>query len=422
MGGRRSFVVGLVGVCAVVAGGVTVAGAKVPAPLVVSVGQNGHSANGDSAAPAVSRDGHFVAFVSSADDIVPGDGNAAADVFVRDLMTDVTTLVSVARSGGTGNGASDEPSISANGRFVAFRSAARDLVAHDTNKVDDVFVRDLVMGKTTRVSVASDGTQANFESEDPYISGDGHIVAFTSLASNIAVTTLNAEDAFTHDLRTGATVAVAGESGCGESSIAEDVAGFSADATHVAILEDCRGTDYLYDRVIATGAKQMVDEIGTGVGAGGSLSFARYTPNASKLAWLFDERWDDEIHLLDLRTQVLHRIRPRSTGLYGYGLGLSADGRRVLYIGGNGRANIGYTFGQPKVYSYDLRTHEFHYVSVPLGGPSTEANGPCSDAALSADGRVAAFSCDASDLVRGDRNDASDVFVRTVVSAPPPSL
>jgi Tol biopolymer transport system component len=419
MVGRRSVVV--IGVCAVLSCGMAHAGAAVPPPVRVSVDRGGRDANAVSSAPAVSRDGHYIAFVSLASDLVKGDHNGAADVFVRDLLGGTTTLVSESRFGGSGDSASNEPSISADGRYVAFRSAAHDLVRHDTNRVEDVFVRDLVAGRTTRVSVATDGTQADFESEDPFISGDGHIVSFTSDATNLVGATSNG-NAFTHDLRTGATVAVAGESSCPESTIFRGVAAFSADASHVAILEDCSGTEYLYDRVIATGAKQLVDSVDTGAGEGGMLTSARYSARGSKLAWLFLTRSTSEIRMLDLVTDVAHRIVPRITGVYPGGLGLSSDGHRVLYVGGNGRDDLGFTQGQAKVHSYDLRTHFLHYVSLPLGGPTKEANAPCGEPALGADGRVAAFVCDASDIVRGDRNGVADVFARSVESAPPPNL
>lgn len=422
--GRRSVLVLAIGV-ALFARGATPAGARVTPATRVSVNRVGRNANGASSAPAVSADGRYVAFVSLASDLVRGDDNDAADVFVRDLVAGTTALVSVSRFGGVGNAASDQPSISADGRVVAFRSAASDLVSHDTNGVDDVFVRDIAAVTNTRVSVATDGTQADYESEGPYISGDGGIVAFTSYASNLAPRTRTGAEVFTHDLRNGTTEIAGGhvgESACGEGPFARRVSALSADATHVAILAECPGQVSLYDRALTSGVRRLVDSTATGTGSGGSLTFVRYSADGSRMAWIFSSRSETLVKVFDPARGVRHQIDPRSTGVSWTGLSMSADGRRLLYVGGDGRDDLGFTHGQERVYSYDLRSHAIRYVSVPLGGPTAEANGPCGAPALSADGAVAAFACEASDIVRNDRNGVADVFARTVASAPPVNL
>ena len=120
------------------------------------------SGNSGSVRPVISADGRFVAFDSAASDLVANDTNGITnDVFVRDLQLGTTTLVSVNRFGtGSGNSVTRiAPVISADGRFVAFGSAASDLVANDTNGTTyDVFVRDLQLGTTTLVSINRFGT------------------------------------------------------------------------------------------------------------------------------------------------------------------------------------------------------------------------------------------------------------------------
>ena len=128
--------------------------------------------------PAISADGRFVAFSSDATNLVPGDTNGTADVFVRDRQTGTTRRVSVGSGGAQGNGLSVDPAISADGRFVAFASDATNLVPGDTNGADDVFVRDRQTGTTRRVSVGSGGAQGDRVSFDPAISADGRFVAF----------------------------------------------------------------------------------------------------------------------------------------------------------------------------------------------------------------------------------------------------
>jgi len=154
---------------------------------LVSINRTGtDSGNGDSFFPVLSASGLVVAFMSNASDLVANDTNGAGDVFVRDLWTGRTTLVSVNRTGtGSGNDFSNFPVLSASGRLVAFESAASDLVANNTNGAGDVFVRDLWTRTTTLVSINRTGTGGNDFSNFPVFSADGRLVAFTSYASDL---------------------------------------------------------------------------------------------------------------------------------------------------------------------------------------------------------------------------------------------
>lgn len=179
-------------------------------PAVPGLQGNGHSYN-----PGISADGRWVAFQSEASNLVKGDTNGMSDVFVHDRQTGTTERVSVASDGTQGDGESFSPTISADGRWVAFWSFASNLAAGDTNECPyssgspncpDVFVRDLQTGTTERVSVASDGTQANEVSGASGVSADGRWVVFWSLASNLVVSDDNGfMDVFVHDRLTGRT-------------------------------------------------------------------------------------------------------------------------------------------------------------------------------------------------------------------------
>jgi Tol biopolymer transport system component len=164
--------------------------------ILVSVNDAGtDSGNGKSYNHEITADGQFVAFSSEADDLVATDTNGTRDVFVRDLTRGTTTLVSVNEAGiDSGNAFSGYPTISANGRFVAFESNADDLVAMDTNGMSDVFVRNLKNGTTTLVSVKQDGTDSgNGRSDDVAITPNGRVVAFNSHADNLATKDTNGE-------------------------------------------------------------------------------------------------------------------------------------------------------------------------------------------------------------------------------------
>jgi len=166
----------------------------------VSVDSSGIQGNDHSTNPALSSDGRYVAFRSDATNLVAGDTNGYYDVFVHDRQTGITTRVSVGSSGIQGNDSSFPPAISADGRYVAFRSDATNLVAGDTNGDYDVFVHDRQTGITTRVSVDSSGTESNSYSDDPALSSDGRYVAFKSWATNlVAGDTNERSDIFIRD-------------------------------------------------------------------------------------------------------------------------------------------------------------------------------------------------------------------------------
>jgi len=169
-------------------------------------------ANGWSDSPSISADGRSVAFTSIASNLVHGDTNKLPDVFVRDVRTGKTTRVSVTSAGRQGVGkrysnGSNAPTISSDGRYVAFHSDMRNLVPGDTNGVFDIFVHDRVTGKTQRVSVSSTGRQANAEcGPGMSFTADDRYVAFNSLATNLVANDRNdITDVFIRDLRTNRT-------------------------------------------------------------------------------------------------------------------------------------------------------------------------------------------------------------------------
>jgi Tol biopolymer transport system component len=183
-------------------------------PLRVSVSTGGEQANGPSSQPDLSYDGRYVVFTSSASNLVPGDTNGAPDVFLRDLDGGTTTRLSVSTAGAQGNGRSSSPAISGDASAVAFASAASNLVPGDRNGVADVFVRRVAGHKTVRASVSSAGREQDRAVAAPFtatpdISDDGAIVVFESDARNLTGADTNLHtDVFRRDLVQGSTTLV----------------------------------------------------------------------------------------------------------------------------------------------------------------------------------------------------------------------
>ncbi|MGH2753956.1 MAG: hypothetical protein ACRDLB_05935, partial [Actinomycetota bacterium] len=190
-------------------------------------------------------DGRYAVFPSHADNLVPGDSNELEDVFRHDRKTGETIRVSVGDDGSQGIGWSAHPSISANGRYVAFSSFAPNLVNGDSNLAMDTFVHDVKNRRTIRVSVTSDGSEADgvptgllLSATYTSISPDGRYVAFDSDAVNLVENdTNNARDVFVHDRKTGKTVRASlnakGEQGDGGHPASRNPS-ISADGRYVA--------------------------------------------------------------------------------------------------------------------------------------------------------------------------------------------
>jgi len=175
----------------------------------VSVNNTGAQANGGSFAPEVTRDGRFVVFESLATNLVPDDTNRQRDVFAHDRQSGKTSRVSVDSVGSQANNFSQAAHLSEDGRYVAFESLASNLVSGDTNGVIDIFVHDRQNKRTTRVSVASGGAQANNMSVNSSISADGRYVTFESFATNLSSEKTNGpKQTFVHDRQTGQTIRV----------------------------------------------------------------------------------------------------------------------------------------------------------------------------------------------------------------------
>lgn len=236
---------GLVGVIVLTTAGGSPAAAAADAsahvPVRVSVSSVEQQGNRASGGPSVSADGRYVVFSSTASNLVAGDTNKASDVFVRDRRTGTTRRVSVSSAGTQADrGSNTAPlAVSADGRYVVFASPATNLVAGDRSDASDVFRRDMTTGRTALVSRSSTGLQSNRSSEYPRMTPDGRYVAFTSTATNFVPGPTGLQyEVFLRDLRTGTTSWVSTRRSGGAATRGSFLQSLSADARYIAFTSD----------------------------------------------------------------------------------------------------------------------------------------------------------------------------------------
>jgi Tol biopolymer transport system component len=397
----------------------------------VSVAPDGAEGNDMSLSPSISADGRYVAFESDATNLVAGDTNRRWDIFVHDRQTRTTTRVSLASDGTQGNGGSYSPSISADGRYVAFRSRASNLVAGDTNGNWDVFVHDRQTRTTTRVSLASDGAEGNDDSYSPSISANGRYVAFHSYASNLGAGDTNGKwDVFIHDRETRTTTRVSlasdGTQGNDESwspAISADgrYVAFESDAANL-VAGDTNGKSdvFVRDRETRTTTRVSLASDGT---EGNDDSFSssisadgRHVAFRSQASNLVagDTNGEGDIFVHDRQTRTTTRVSLASDGTPGngasYGPSISADGRYVAFYSRASNLVAGDTNGSWDAFVRDREARTTTRVSLTSDG--TQGNGASFPSSISADGRHVAFHSNADNLVAGDTNGRNDVFVR----------
>ena len=342
----------------------------------VSVRTGGVQANRESSDAAISGNGRFVAFTSGATNLVSGDTNTTFDVFVRDRKTATTERASLGQRGVQGDGASLGATLSADGRIVAFLSASINLVRSDSNGQTDAFARDRLTGMVWRVSVGTDGTQADSDTSEAAISANGRFVAFTSGATGatnlVSGGTNFRADVFLHDRRTLTTrrVSVGPNNAQADGSISFDVA-ISADGRFVA-----------------------------------------YTSDATNLV-PGDTNGQPDVFAYDRMTQTTRRVSIGSGAVQANSgaaePAISANGRFVAFISESTNLVRGDTNRTFDVFVHDRKMGTTERVS--LGKNGAQSNGISQRPVISADGRFVAFKSYATNLVAGDTNGQLDVFV-----------
>ena len=378
----------------------------------------------------ISGDGNVVGFSSGASNLVPGDNNATEDVFIHDVATGVTTCVSVTPDGVPGNDFSTQPSLNADGRFIAFVSNANNLGPTDTNTMQDIYLRDTMLNTTTLVSVNDDGVIGDNYSYQPWISADGRYVVFGSAADNLTSDVTNGnENIFMRDTMLNTTTLISqstdGVIGNGYSYTSM----ISASGRYVVFFtyannfvpNDTNGHAdvFVRDTMLNTTTMVSVNDLGVEGNDESQAAiisddgrFVAFNSYATNLVPNDDnDATDMFMRDLLLGTTTLVTVTPNGTQADqgSDSLAMSSDGRFVLLATFADNLTPNVTPGRWNITVHDMRTGVNTLVSANAAG--IEGNDQAGIfPAISANGQFIAFSSDASNLVPGDTNSGTDEF------------
>lgn len=338
-------------------------------------GPNGLQANGPSSQPAISGNGRYVVYQSNANNLVTGDTNNVADIFLYDTLNKITTRVNRGPNGAQATGGDSwNPDISYDGRYIVYQSSAKNLVPGDTNNFWDIFLYDTVTKTTTRVNRGPNGAQASGgSSNQPAISGNGRYVVYTSSATNLVSSdTNNEQDIFLYDTVTKTTIrANRGPNGAQATGGESNLADISSDGRYIVY--------YSYATNLVTGD----------------------TNNAA------------DIFLYDTATKSTIRANRGPNGLQAnagsYSSKISSSGRYVVYYSDANNLVSVDNNSKKDIFLYDTVTKTTIMVSKGLNGAQTTDQS--FNPAVSSDGRYVVYNSMAANIVNGDTNGLMDVFL-----------
>ncbi len=340
--------------------------------VMVSRDSSGSPGNHYSRVPTISADGRFITFYSAASNLVPDDTNDHADIFLHDRDTGATQRISMGWNGEEANQSSYAPVISADGRFITFYSAASNLVPDDTNGVEDIFLYDRVSGLVQRISMGRNGEEPDRGSFGPRLNADGSMITFYSYATNLITDDSNDRaDIFLHDRTTGQT-----------RCISRDSAGNQAN-----------GHSY-WPAISPDGL------------------FVSYYSQASNLV-AGDTNGRRDIFVFDLMAETTQRI---SMGINGqetdgdsFHPAVSNDGRFIAFESESSNLVAGDTNGRRDIFVHDRFSGTTELISIALNGQP--ADGGSFWPGISSDGRFVVFESEAGNLTVNDTNLTRDIFL-----------
>lgn len=380
-------------------------------------------------------DGTKILFISPASNLVDNDTATLDEIFLKDLVTGQTTLVSAAADGTPANRYVSGMTLLAGGTKVLFLSAASNLVANDTNGQLNIFVKDITTGAVTLVSSAADGTPGNASSSDARVSLDGTKVLFESTATNLVANDTNGRrDLFVKDLATGTVTMVTSASDGTPANGDYYQSTFSADGTKVVFTSgasnlvpgDTNGEPDIFVKDLATGALTLVSAAADGTPANAESTFAALSSDGTKVLFATaastlvpgDTNGGPDLFVKDLATGAVTMVTSASDGTPGNafvsGFAFTPDGTKVVFASEADNLVPGDTNGLMDIFIKDIATGETRLMSAAADG--TPGNGYSDTFKLSPDGTRLLFYSESDNLVPGDTNGRPDLFVKDLVS------
>ena len=399
---------------------------------LISVDSNENQANQVSTYNDISADGRYVVFASSASNLVSGDTNGADDIFVRDRTNGTTVIVSTSTGGTIGNDGSFDPEISYNGRYVVFASAASNLVSADTNNTPDVFIHDMQTGTTNLVSSNASGVIGNSASEWPDVSADGRYVVFDSVSTNL-VSGMSGQQIYIKDLSTGAvrvlSVSSSGVAGNGASvapkiSCDAGTVAFSSQASNL-VSGDTNGYEDVFVDNLGWSGDQMVNASQDGNNASYHPqiscdgNYVVYDANGSNLVSNDSNSTKDVLRYSRVK-QTNELVSVATNGTQGNDISqyaaISGDGRYVAFMSNATTfdSRVPAT-SNSNIFIRDMKASTTQLITADLGN---EGIGAAQIPSVSADGSYVTYESNAENtasnatrgLVASDANHYSDVF------------
>lgn len=400
--------------------------------LRISLTASGQENNGDDYDPSISATGRYITFYSGASDLVPDDTNKAYDIFIYDLVSGVTERINLSTLGVEANLSSFIPSISADGRYIAYATWATTLVPDDTNGRDDIMVYDRQTKETTRVSVSFIGAQAIGSSYYPEISLDGRNVVFESRASNLVpgdTTGTGANfnehrDIFIHNLSKQQTIRTNLSSNGDEANRSSNLPTISANGRYVVF--DSMATNLVPDDINAqrdvfyhdrtTRETIAVTTAGDGTSFDPHISedgrFIVFSSQATNLV-PDDDNNNTDIFLFEIENGSITRISTAAGG------GDSDDDSVLPVISSNGQY-IAFQSWATNIVADDTNNEADIFVHDRSSGVTTrvsvsslqsEGNAASYEPDISLNGRYVVFYSEADNLVPNDTNGKFDIFI-----------
>ncbi|HSH03023.1 MAG TPA: hypothetical protein VLL52_10935 [Anaerolineae bacterium] len=344
----------------------------------ITLAPDGSESNGRSLDPTISANGRYIAFTSYATNLVPDDTNLSRDIFLHDRQTGLTELVSLTHTGQQSNNISMKPSLSSDGRYIVFVSEATNLVPNDNNNNQDIFIRDRLQQTTKRISHNDDGVEGNSNSYNPVISANGRYIIYASSSHNLVPNDTNGvNDIFRHDLATNTTILISqneqGIIGNGHSQYPD----ISADGRYITYYSQ---------------ATNLV-------------------PNDNNQA--FDIFWHDTVTNQTVRAS--RDSNGREANDSSFYQALSGNGRYITFMSYATNLVPTDTNNGTDIFLFDTHNQQIKLLSINTAGQQANNSTAVRQPAISNNGFYVVFDADATNLIYDDTNEADDIFYHNTI-------